>query len=258
MEPHGASSALASEGRDFDWLTRYPQLKPLHIPNVLPTGKVLGPWGWGLVEELEIDEHRTAAGKRLEVSHLPVQSQVDELVHECVLLSELRHPNIVQFLGVCSLRDSPFPVQMTEVLSLSLEEFFQNDSVKAQHIYPHAIKWYFLTDVAHGLLYLHSCSPPVVHRYLNPVTIMLSYNMVAKITSFRYARRMGQIRSQFELEVRVGWREMYVPPEGHFVPAEELFHQVVRGVRSGLYCDPKFDVFSYAAVALFVLTHVSS
>ncbi len=282
MEPPGALSALlystSGTGADVDWLTRYPELKSLYVPvsSVRPTGKFVGSWAWGVLQELEIDGHRTAAGKRLDfllvsgTVHPPVPSQLDALVGECLLLSELRHPNIVQFLGVCSHPDSAFPVLMTEVLSLPLRDFFENDSVKEQ--YPHDIKWYFLTDIAHGLLYLHSRSPPVVHRYLTPLTIMLNYNMVAKITSFRHARKTGLIQSPDVLrvlELLLGERMLFVPPEERptpttrlqlekYVELEGVLPEVVPGVaRSRLHCDPTYDIYSYATVTLFVLTHVS-
>ncbi len=247
-DPSGTDSAEKP-----GWLSYYPQLKPLLIPNVRPTGKELGRWAWGPVEELEIGGF-TCAGKLIE---LRITAQypnrwTNALVHECVLASELHHPNIVQFLGVCTLSNSQFPVAVTEVLWKTLRDFFNPQKLHLPQFpgqFPYHMRLYILADVAKGLLYLHTRNPAIIHRYIHPVTIMLSSNMVAKITSFRHATKLDQAHSHYELEALDydGWRSSYVPPEGG--------HNPETGLRK-LRCVPNFDIYSYGAVALFVLTQV--
>ena len=82
---------------------------------------------------------------------------------ECQLLSSLHHPNIVQFLGICFLPPTAanLPVLVMEMLQGSLDHLLENTPD-----IPLAKKVSILQDVARGLVYLHGCSPAVIHRDL--------------------------------------------------------------------------------------------
>ena len=82
-----------------------PRIRQFVIANVQLTGKELGSGAYGSVEELVIDGV-LCAGKRihealLEQGNAHVQNLVRKYVEECQLLSSLRHPHIVQFVGLC-------------------------------------------------------------------------------------------------------------------------------------------------------------
>ena len=50
-----------------------------------------------------------------------VENAAGKYVQECQLMSDLRHPNITQFLGVCFLPDCQLPVLLMERLDRSEE-----------------------------------------------------------------------------------------------------------------------------------------
>jgi len=71
------------------------------------------------------------------------------------VMTELRHPNIVQFLGLCFLEGSTLPVLVMERLDSSLDDLLETSPGL-----PLALKLSLLTDVSRGLLYLHTHARP--------------------------------------------------------------------------------------------------
>ena len=97
--------------------------------------------------------------------------------------AEMRHPHIVQFLGLCYLDGSAFPVLVMERLGSSLDELLETSPCL-----PLTLKQSMLADVVRGLLYLHTRSPPVVHRDLSARNVLLTSSLVAKISDLGNAR----------------------------------------------------------------------
>jgi serine/threonine protein kinase len=73
-------------------------------------------------------------------------------------ISKLRHPNIILFLGAC----------LKEPNICFITEFARKGDLygvlQKESNLPWRIKMRMACDAARGLLYLHMCSPPVVHR----------------------------------------------------------------------------------------------
>ena len=93
------------------------------------------------------------AGKKIhdvliDAANTGVENVVGKYVQECQLMSDLRHPNITQFLGVCFLPDCQLPVLLMERLDSSLDDLLET----VPNI-PLALKRSILEDVSRGLLY---------------------------------------------------------------------------------------------------------
>lgn len=96
---------------------------------------------------------------------------------ECKVLSNLRHPNILQFMGI-TYGDHVLPIIVSEFLTVTL-----NAHLKKNGVFPDPISYSILDDVAKGLCYLHSCRPyPIIHENLTANTILLTENKIAKIS----------------------------------------------------------------------------
>ena len=91
-----------------------PELQQFVLPNVHLTNRELGRGGYGTVEEVEIPG-ATCAAKIIHEALLRmsneegVRSIKEKFVRECCLMSSLRHPHVMQFLGVCFLPGSRLP-----------------------------------------------------------------------------------------------------------------------------------------------------
>ena len=94
-----------------------------------------------------------------------------------------------------------------------------------------------LNDVGLGLQYLHSRTPPIVHRDLTPNNILLCYHLRAKITDLGVAKIMQTTDSQTLTQA---------PGTQCFMPPESLADNPVYGL--------PLDIFSLGGVILYIAT----
>ena len=150
------------------------------------------------------------------------------------VMAEMRHPHIVQFLGLCFLEGSALPVLVMERLDNSLDNLLETSPGL-----PLALKRSLLADVARGLLYLHTRNPPVVHRDLSARNVLLTSSLVAKISDLGNARivnlRPGQVRKLTPLPGTMA----YMPPEA--------FDERSR-------YGPRLDIFSFGHLTDYTLS----
>ena len=217
-------------------------LQPFIIPNVRQTGRVLGEGSYGSVEELDMDGAR-CAGKKLydllvDPENQGAQRMVERYYAECQLLSDLRHPHIVQFLGVCFIPDIQLPVLVTELLADSLDDLLE----KTPNI-PLFTKLSLLQDVCRGLVHLHGHRPVIIHRDLTARNVLLTSDMKAKIADLGNSRivniQPGQLAQT--MTKSIPGTLVYMPPEGTS--------------STGKY-GPSLDMFSFGHLALFTATQI--
>ena len=166
---------------------------------------------------------------------LLLQSEYSQkyFTEECLLHSQLRHPNIVQFIGIHYPQGSTVPMLIMEYLPLSLRHCLET----TPHLLPD-VKYSILLDVASGLNYLHSRRPPIIHCNLTANSILLTLSYTAKICDFG-----GSIKyysREQDLVICPGI-QIAMPPEAL--------------VQDDPRYDHKLDVFSYGCLILSVLTH---
>ena len=167
----------------------------LAISGVTETGKELGRGSYGEVREASW-LGMPCATKRVHpmlVSPAEGDKVSRDFVLECRTWKDLRHPHIVQLLGVMFDPSSPLPVLVMERLNTSLRRFLEDNS-KEQ--FPLSRKAAVLHQVAFGLAYLHNQKH--VHRDLSTNNILLDTESwkAAKITDFGVTRVLDSTRSR--------------------------------------------------------------
>ena len=96
---------------------------------------------------------------------------------ECIILSKLRHPNIVQFVGVHYGRGGMTDLTLfMECLSSDMDKF-----LSSHPNLPLSLKLSLLQDVSFGLVYLHECVPPIIHRDLTARNMAFLFQISAKL-----------------------------------------------------------------------------
>ena len=219
-----------------------PQLHSFILPNVRPTGRQLGGGSYGTVEELEMDG-LICAGKKLydaliDPGNQGAQRMVAKYYDECSLLSAMRHPNIVQFLGLCFLPDSRLPVLVMERLQRSLDDLLENTAD-----IPFSTKVSVLQDVTRGLAHLHNRRPSVIHRDLSSRNVLLDAAMTAKIADLGNSRIADIPPGQLAQTMTRG-----IPGTLVYMPPEALGSTSRYG--------PPLDMFSFGHLALFTANQV--
>ena len=100
-----------------------------------------------------------------------------------------------------------------------------------------------LSDVCHGLQYLHSREPPIVHQNLTPNNILLCYHFKAKISD------VG-IVSSADHDMQAPSQVLRIPA---FVPLESLASEPSNDFSD--FIDLSLDTFSFGGVILYIITH---
>ena len=223
------------------------RLKPFVLYGVSHTGRRLGEGAYGCVEELRVNG-LVCAGKKIYNTLVDTENEgadhmIEKYHNECKLLASLRHPNIVQFLGICFLESQPastvdLPVLVMEMLQGNLDYLLENTPD-----IPLAKKVSILQDVARGLVYLHGHSPAIIHRDLTARNVLLNSAMVAKIADMGNSRivNMQPGRLAKSMTRGVPGTAVYMPPEAFELPPKY---------------GPQLDMFSFGHLALFTATQL--
>ena len=130
------------------------------------------------------------AVKTMHAHHAAAEARVAAFRDEVLLLLELRHPNIVQFIGGSWDVESG---DMCLVLELcrggSLEQLLEHTLVPlswVNELLPIA------TGIARGMAYLHRQEPSIVHRDLKPANVLLSADLTPKVADMGTALEMTE------------------------------------------------------------------
>ena len=216
------------------------ELQPFVVADVRVTGRVLGEGSYGSVEEAKIPG-ATCVVKKLHEALLPPPTEAHgadrmaaTFVAECRLMSTVRHPHIVQFLGVCLLPGSRLPALIMEKLLIDLHNFLETNSA-----IPLSMKHSTLLGVSEGLTYLHTRSPAIIHRDLSARNVLLNSAMVAKIADLGNSRIINVRPSQLMTMTKNPGNMWYMPPEAQDNASKY---------------NTSIDVFSFGHLTLFTLT----
>lgn len=170
------------------------------------------------------------AVKRLH-SSVASEAQRQQFEREAFLCCQLRHPNIVQVLGVCL--EAPLAIVMEFLPSTLLDELLDGPVAQPR---AHVIAMH----IARGLSYLHSQVPPIIHRDLKPQNVLRhAASGVLKLADFGISRTFAGDSSA--AMTRIG-TPAYMAPE------------VIRASGGRVRYDVGVDVYALGAVMAHVLT----
>ena len=213
----------------------------LVIQNVVFTGIRLGSGGDATVFEVDWNGTRCAA-KRLHEILLEDQSVggvaklLSNFEEECLTWSKLRHPGVVQFLGVHMDRRSRLPVLVMEKMDTSLRMYLENHSKEE---FPLHQKAFVLRQVTQALAYLHSQNLPLVHHDLSSNNVLLNVvSFMTKVSDFGMSRAINP--TAFSRKSSIKGTQAFMPPEALHNPPRY---------------NEKLDVFSFGNIILHTVTH---
>ncbi|KAL5505594.1 hypothetical protein EMCRGX_G007056 [Ephydatia muelleri] len=152
-----------------------------------------------------------------------------KFLQECSLLSKLKHPNIVQFLGIHRTKEDVLLVM----------EYMHMDLAKCLDTHPDIplqLKLSILLDVSYGLLHLHSQTPPIIHRDLTAANVLLTEGLRAKIADLGVSKIFDIQQIQRVAYTAAPGTQAYMPPEA-LSPTPQY--------------GTKLDVFSFGVLSLY-------
>ena len=222
------------------------QDKPIGFKSVqLSKDQILGIGSYGKVCRAKCDDLVCAAklmhetlfdptAQQLIAPHREHRLPMRRFEQECEFLSTIRHPNIIQYLGIYQDPATSLPVLLMELMDDSLTHFLETSP---QPI-PYHIQVNICHDITLGLSFLHSNG--IVHRDLSSNNVLLIGNVRAKVTDFGMARLGDQNPRATQLTFTMcPGTDVYMPPEA--VQEEPVYTE-------------KIDCFSFGVIALQILT----
>ena len=207
------------------------------LTDVIVTENELGRGSYGTVVELNYMGLK-CAGKKIHQILLQDESTSHPLKRfqdECKILSQVRHPNIVQFLGVFFPNGESIPILVMEFLPTNL-----TSCIEKYGIIPKEISYSILHDIALGLSYLHNQDPSITHRDLSSNNILLTPNKTAKIADLGVARILSNMTPTMTYHLT------QVPGTLAFMPPEVM-------VAKPRY-DTSVDIFSYGNIMVHIFS----
>ena len=195
------------------------------------TSRTIGTGGWGEVLEGTV----RVAVKRLHIAILN-QRNLERLQREMRLLAEVRHPNLVQFIGAVFDRSPPLIV--TELLDLNLRQAYEQNRLGPGD------RLSIFIDVAKALDYLHQRYEPIIHRDVSAPNVLLqrmpNNQWKGKVSDLGSANFLQNAQTMGEGAI------VYSPPEvipRAYNPRREQVRQTT-----------KIDVYSYGVLLCEVTT----
>ena len=132
-------------------------------------------------------------------------AKVRQLKEQCHLLSQLCHPNIAMFFGLFFQRT---PILVMECIPYNLASCIEQHSVL-----PNEVSYSILRDVTLGLSYLHNQTPAIIHGELTAKQVMLTPNMMAKISYLGVPKILRLSQQDISQAALTSGTSVYMPPE---------------------------------------------
>lgn len=177
--------------------------------------------GEGAFGEVYRVKHRVFGRQAMKVFKLPgvTREETERMMGEAILLSRLRHSNIVQVFDADVVQTSRGIFgffTMEYVAGGTLEKFWQSHGTK---FVPLETTIDIITQVCRGLAAAHREDPPIIHRDVKPQNILVGYDrhgLLVRLSDFGLAKAANPLT--LAASVRGTWcfkaRETFVDPQG--------------------------------------------
>ncbi|CAO0801423.1 unnamed protein product [Mucor circinelloides] len=172
---------LELNSRDLSMLFLDDKNPDFDIPyHALVVGKKLGSGGFKDCYTGMYKGEPVAIGE-LRLTHFN-QVDLDEIKHEINVLKQLRHENVIRFIGVCT-----HPQHLCIITELCAKgDLF--DVIRCYKKPNFSQLVMYMYDIALGVSYLHTRRPSIIHRDLKSMNILISGDDRAKVNDFGLAR----------------------------------------------------------------------
>ena len=200
---------------------------------------VLGKGAFAAVFKAKCDELPCAA-KILHTIFLndPGLKSLQECFYqECEYLRSIKHPNIVQYLGLCQEPSTNQPVLLMELMDQSLTSFLANSNAPLSS----SVQLRLSHDITLALAHLHSIK--IVHRDLSSNNILLiGPGRRAKVCDFGMSKVIDRSKSNYATPLTM------VPGTVVYMPQEALGE-------TPKYTE-KLDCFSFGVLVIQIITRL--
>ena len=213
-------------------------LRQYELVGIENKGREIGRGSYASVIEMNYHGLQCAGKKLYKILYTQrIGETLPRFAEECRLLSQLRHPNIVQFLGVHFTQGSPVPILVMEFLPATLAQRIDKNTELGS--LPDEVVYSILSEIALGVNYLHGHSPPIVHRDLSANNILLTKDLTAKISDLGVAKILHLNPRELLRMTKTPGTPCYMPPEA---------------LEDNPQYDTSIDIFSYGILLIHIFS----
>lgn len=180
MEPEETVSQMFFDGKWRDnWAIDFKEIV---------FGPRIGAGGFGEVYKCKYDQKLVAVKTLQKIEDDDPQALMAEFMVEMKLMSKLRHPNIVEFIGAC-IHNPNLAIILEFMAGGSLYRAIHRRRRNILGPFPLLKTVWIAFGVAKGMAHLHSQYPVVIHRDVKSPNVLLGTNVrEVKITDFGLSR----------------------------------------------------------------------
>ena len=158
-------------------------------PPSLEIGKELSRGAYGAVHSGRLDGKEVAVKRihgLLEAAREQgdLETMLGDFRHECELLEQVDHPHVVKFKGAFYDETIDEPILVMELMTENLRQYLERNRGQLSRQKQLEI----CISIVRGLFFLHTQTPPIVHRDLTDKNILLDANGVVKISDLGQSR----------------------------------------------------------------------
>jgi hypothetical protein len=190
--PDDWAQCLAAELGPSGWALDGSSVRILTTPDGRP--RRLGEGGFGTV--YLADMHGTQVAVKLLSTQQP--REVRRFIGEASILKELRHTNVVQFLGAYCGTGGQVAL-VTEYLPRGDLYRLLGRDFDRQYAWWRRGRGVAL-DIARGVVYMHTRSPPIIHLDIKSANVLLARDFTAKVADVGLAKVLSRADTKVSLE----------------------------------------------------------
>ncbi|XP_004307968.1 PREDICTED: wall-associated receptor kinase 1-like isoform X1 [Fragaria vesca subsp. vesca] len=210
--------------------------------NKFDPHEIIGEGGFGLVYKGTLPDNKQVVAIKKSKTDAPTMTPESRIAHtkqfinEMIVLSGIKHRNVVTLLGCCL--ETKTPILVYELVSNgTLYEHIQKKKGKGPLSFGQRVK--IAAETAGSLAYLHSraSSTPILHRDVKATNILLDENLTAKVSDFGASKLVPEDQNT-QMATLVQGTLGYLDPE--YIQTHKLTE--------------KSDVYSFGVVLVELLT----
>ena len=135
----------------------------------------------------------------------------NDLINEISIISRLRHPNLVLFLGACTLNE-PILLIYEYMENGNLEQYYHNKNIYKKWKPDIKLLYKWLIQLTQAIYFLHNCYYPIIHRDIKPSNLLLDDSLNLKLTDFGLSKHLKSKNDNYNMSGITGTLR-YMAPE---------------------------------------------